>query len=100
MNNLFQFSAQDSNLEYLFWRSKHSPVSSDIKPPLAIVWCLAHPIQQQPITKLQIQNCHEILNQSDSAFAKTCGEERKRIDFYVHMAALASKCFSNLVDLS
>ena len=33
--NLFKFSAQDSNLEYLFWRSKYLPVSSDIIPPLA-----------------------------------------------------------------
>ena len=34
VNNLFKFSAQDSDLEYLFWRSKNSPVSSDLKPPL------------------------------------------------------------------
>ena len=26
VNNLFKFSAQDSDLEYLFWRSKNSPV--------------------------------------------------------------------------
>ena len=32
VNNLFKFSAQDSDLEYLFWRSKNSPVSSDLKP--------------------------------------------------------------------
>ena len=30
----FKFSAQDSDLEYLFWQRKNSPVSSDIKPPL------------------------------------------------------------------
>ena len=30
----FKFSAQDSYLEYLFWRSKNPPVSSDLKPPL------------------------------------------------------------------
>ena len=30
----FKFSAQDSDLEYLFWRSKNSPVSSDLEPPL------------------------------------------------------------------
>ena len=30
----FKFSAQDSDLEYLCWRCKNSPVSSDIKPPL------------------------------------------------------------------
>jgi hypothetical protein len=30
----FKFSAQDSGLEYLCWRCKNSPVSSDLKPPL------------------------------------------------------------------
>ena len=30
----FRFSAQDSNLEYLSWRSKNPPVSSDLKPSL------------------------------------------------------------------
>jgi hypothetical protein len=30
----FKFSAQDSDLEYLFWQCKNHPVSSDIKPPL------------------------------------------------------------------
>ena len=30
----FKFSAQDSDLEYLCWRCKNSPVSSDLKPPL------------------------------------------------------------------
>ena len=29
-----KFSAQDSNLEYLCWRCKNSPVSSDLKPPV------------------------------------------------------------------
>ena len=29
VNNLFKFSAQDSDLEYLFWRSKNPPVSSE-----------------------------------------------------------------------
>ena len=33
MGGKFKFSAQDSNLEYLFWRSKNLPVSSDIIPP-------------------------------------------------------------------
>ena len=32
----FKFSAQDSDLEYLFWQCKNPPVSSDIKPPLAV----------------------------------------------------------------
>ena len=31
----FKFSAQDSDLEYLFWQRKNSPVSSDLKPPLS-----------------------------------------------------------------
>jgi hypothetical protein len=35
VNNLFKFSAQDSDLEYLCWQWKNSPVSSDLKPPLA-----------------------------------------------------------------
>ena len=30
----FEFSAQDSDLEYFFWQLKNSPVSSDLKPPL------------------------------------------------------------------
>ena len=30
----FKFSAQDSDLEYLCWRRKNFPVSSDLKPPL------------------------------------------------------------------
>jgi hypothetical protein len=30
----FKFSAQDSDLEYLCWQCKNSPVSSDLKPPL------------------------------------------------------------------
>ena len=33
----FKFSTQDSDLEYLCWRCKNSPVSSDLKPPLARV---------------------------------------------------------------
>ena len=34
VNNLLKFSAQDSDLEYLCWRRKIFPVSSDLKPPL------------------------------------------------------------------
>ena len=30
----FKFSAQDSELEYLFWQCENPPVSSDLKPPL------------------------------------------------------------------
>merc|ERR1712051_140364 len=30
----FKLSAQDSDLEYLCWRCKNSPVSSDLKSPL------------------------------------------------------------------
>ena len=33
----FEFSAQDSGLEYLCWQCKNSPVSSDLKPPLVTV---------------------------------------------------------------
>jgi hypothetical protein len=38
--NLFKFSAQDSDLEYLFWRGKSSPISSDLTPntPLIHTW--------------------------------------------------------------
>ena len=32
----FKFSAQNRDLEYLLWQRKNSPVSSDLKPPLAI----------------------------------------------------------------
>ena len=32
----FKFPAQDSDLEYLFWQSKNSPASSDLKTPL--IW--------------------------------------------------------------
>ena len=32
----FKFSAQDSDLEYLFWQCKNPPVSSEIKPPIVI----------------------------------------------------------------
>ena len=33
VKNLFKFSAQDSDLEYLFWQCKKPTASSDIKPP-------------------------------------------------------------------
>ena len=33
VNNLFKFFAQDSNVEYLSWKSKTLPVCSDIIPP-------------------------------------------------------------------
>jgi hypothetical protein len=33
----FKFSAQGSDLEYLCWQCQNSPVSSDLKPPLAKV---------------------------------------------------------------
>ena len=35
----FKVSAQDIDLEYLCWRCKNSPVSSDLKPPLSISEC-------------------------------------------------------------
>ena len=31
-----KFPAQDSDLEYLFWRSKNPPVFSELKPPLVV----------------------------------------------------------------
>ena len=34
----FKFSGQDSDLEYLCWRCKSSPVSFDLKPPLAFLF--------------------------------------------------------------
>ena len=34
----FKFSAQDSDLEYLCWRPKNFPVSSDLKPALCILF--------------------------------------------------------------
>ena len=34
VNNLFKFPAQDSDFEYLCWRRKNFPVSSELKPPL------------------------------------------------------------------
>ena len=34
----FNFFAQDSDLEYLFWRSKNPPLSLDLKPPLAALF--------------------------------------------------------------
>ena len=34
----FEFSAQDSDLEYSFWQCKSSPVSSDLKSPLTVCW--------------------------------------------------------------
>ena len=37
VNNLFKFSAQDSDLEYLCWQWKNSPVSSDLKPPVSFL---------------------------------------------------------------
>ena len=35
-----EFSAQDSDLEYLCWRCKNSPVSSDLKLPLEVLFIL------------------------------------------------------------
>ena len=31
LGGIFKFSAQDSDLEYLFWRCKNPPVSSDLE---------------------------------------------------------------------
>jgi hypothetical protein len=43
----FKFSAQDSDLEYLCWRCKNSPVSSDLKPPLGMDYVRHGKIQGQ-----------------------------------------------------
>ena len=42
----FKFSAQDSDLEYLCWQCKNSPVSSDLKPPLVeiLLFSISHVI--------------------------------------------------------
>ena len=37
VNNSFKFSAQDSDLEYLFWQWKNSPLSSDFKATFSLV---------------------------------------------------------------
>ena len=34
VSNLFKFSSQDSDLEYICWRRKNFPLYSDLKPPL------------------------------------------------------------------
>ena len=36
LGSKFKFSGQDSDLEYLCWRCKNSPVSSGLKPPLIV----------------------------------------------------------------
>ena len=41
----FKFSAQDSDLKYLFWQCKNPPGSSDLKSPLiclALKSCILH----------------------------------------------------------
>ena len=53
VNNLFKFSAQDSDLEYLCWRRKNCPVSSDLKPPLVSAFRLKvvqHKLKAHSIT--------------------------------------------------
>ena len=40
VNNSFKLSTQDSNLEYLCWRRKNFPVSSDLSPVLLRKYCL------------------------------------------------------------
>ena len=57
VNNLFKFSAQDSDLEYGIWQRKISQVSSDSKPPLVVAaldlirfWVLLIYLPQKPNT--------------------------------------------------
>ena len=52
VNNLFKFPAQDSYLEYLSWRSKNYPVSSDLKPPLFTYSKIGRQLWTVPITTL------------------------------------------------
>jgi hypothetical protein len=55
----FKFSAQDSDLEYLFWRSKTPPVSSDLKPPLRkVVFHIISP--NHPISHLPSKMAHSL----------------------------------------
>ena len=50
----FKFSAQDSDLEYLFWRCKNPPVSSDLKPPLALAYSVLFFVQVPMKTPLRV----------------------------------------------
>ena len=45
VNKLFKFSTQDSDLEYLSWQCKKSPVSSDFKPPLVTLPKFSFPFE-------------------------------------------------------
>ena len=38
LSRKFKFSAQDSDMEYLCWQCKDSPVSSDLKPPVITIF--------------------------------------------------------------
>ena len=50
----FKFSAQDRDLEYLFWRSKNLPVPSDIIPPLIM------PVTVQQICNMKHKQSQEM----------------------------------------
>ena len=50
----FKFSAQDRDLEYLFWRSKNLPVPSDIIPPLIM------PLTVQQICNMKHKQSQEM----------------------------------------
>ena len=56
LSGKFKFSAQDSDLEYLFWRSKNPPVSSDLKPPLVMVALIQKTLENFYIVKINIPN--------------------------------------------
>ena len=52
----FKLSAQDSDLEFLCWRCKKSPVSSDLKPPLEINRFHRIPVLNIPVGKNKSNN--------------------------------------------
>jgi hypothetical protein len=53
----FKFFAQDSDLEYLFWRSKNPPVSSDLKPPLGLNKENSNKLKKKPINFEAVTTC-------------------------------------------
>ena len=54
----FQFSAQDNDLEYLFWRSKNPPVSFDLKPPLVLGRFETNTYRFKPISLSFLSSMH------------------------------------------
>ena len=74
----FKSSAQDSDLEYLCWRCKNSPVSSDLKPPLVcsatdvpLTWFSRVPLVPT-IGNLPLDFPHSVKKKHVLAVAVTC----------------------------